>query len=349
MKAFRIVASSVLCAVQVLLVSSGWAQLIVNPAADMTMAILNATTMQVNPSFTGMFHGGLRAGLAYYKSQSLSIGNSIRTSVDMPVSVFKNGSYLAAGLQVDQANGMPYVGLFGNRDVDDVFAPASSEAVLSAAYHIPLRGTRLGGLFRNSEIGVGVQSGFAKIKYAPIFTPTLSAKGYSRSGVPLHSGVSFSKATSFGLSYTLGVSFQNLNQATWEPLTEGQSKYNSRNRNTVLTAGATWVFTPRFSLRPAIFYASSSNFSQVVLGTEAHFIVKKPDNKQKTALFAGLWKEEENNYYLSLGMQLNNCRLAFSVEQDFHDLELYSYQLAFRCQPQFQLGKHRRVVSCDRF
>src|ERR1039457_1159201 len=76
-------------------------------AQDIHFTQFDMTPLVINPAFTGMFDGRVRAG-AIYRNQWASVTVPYVTYgayVDMPLIIERNGSYLASGLQLykDQA------------------------------------------------------------------------------------------------------------------------------------------------------------------------------------------------------------------------------------------------------
>ena len=76
-------------------------------AQDIHFTQFDAAPLVINPAFTGMFDGQVRA-TAIYRNQWASVTVPYVTygaAVDLPIYTDKNGDYLAAGLQLykDQA------------------------------------------------------------------------------------------------------------------------------------------------------------------------------------------------------------------------------------------------------
>ncbi len=76
-------------------------------AQDIHFTQFDMTPLVINPAFTGMFDGQVRAG-AIYRNQWASVTVPYVTygaSVDLPLPIERNGDYLAGGLQFykDQA------------------------------------------------------------------------------------------------------------------------------------------------------------------------------------------------------------------------------------------------------
>src|ERR1035438_8218758 len=76
-------------------------------AQDIHFTQFDMAPLVINPAFTGMFDGRIRAG-AIYRNQWASVTVPYVTygaSVDLPLLIERNGDYLATGLQLykDQA------------------------------------------------------------------------------------------------------------------------------------------------------------------------------------------------------------------------------------------------------
>src|ERR1035437_8502180 len=74
-------------------------------AQDILNAELNATPLAINPAFTGMFNGTVRASILY-RNQWASTTVPYTTygaTVDLPVYMDGKGNYLATGVQLTKS------------------------------------------------------------------------------------------------------------------------------------------------------------------------------------------------------------------------------------------------------
>src|ERR1700733_14673893 len=111
-------------------------------AQDIHFTQFDMQPLVINPAFTGMFDGQVRAA-AIYRNQWASVTVPYVTygaSVDLPVYIDRNGDYLAAGLQLykDQA---------GDANLSNF------SGLLSIAYHKFFGVTENG----KSDLAVGLQ------------------------------------------------------------------------------------------------------------------------------------------------------------------------------------------------
>ena len=116
-------------------------------AQDIHFTQFDMTPLVINPAFTGMFDGRVRAG-AIYRNQWASVTVPYVTYgayVDMPLIIERNGSYLASGLQLykDQAGD-------GNL--------SNFTGLVSLAYHLYMGKGEHGG----SDLAFGLQGGYAQ-------------------------------------------------------------------------------------------------------------------------------------------------------------------------------------------
>ena len=112
-------------------------------------APMNATPLILNPAFTGMFNGDLRANVSSGKDWNLyNFDRNYIVSVDLPVFTSKNNSYLAVGLQTNYS--------FSNNFVTNF------SSVASVAYHQIFGPAIDSGNFHKSDLSFGLQGGYGQ-------------------------------------------------------------------------------------------------------------------------------------------------------------------------------------------
>jgi len=111
-------------------------------AQDIHFTQFDMAPLTVNPAFTGMFDGRVRAGAIYRNQwQSVTVPYvTIGAYADMPLYIESNGDYLSAGIQMyqDQA---------GDGNLKNF------TGLLSVAYHKT---------FGKSDLALGLQGGYAQ-------------------------------------------------------------------------------------------------------------------------------------------------------------------------------------------
>src|SRR5580698_9221576 len=238
-------------------------------AQDIHFTQFDMQPLVINPAFTGMFDGQVRAA-AIYRNQWASVTIPYVTygaSVDLPLLIERNGDYLAVGLQL----------------VNDVAGDANLqnfEGLASVAYHKYFGQTEHGG----SDLAVGLQGGYAqesidlsKLYFGDeyvngTFVPGISQEyhlgiGNSVNYYLVNAGISFSQATSDKFGYVVGLAANNLNQPN-DAIEKKQNSETGLDMRYTAELGANWIAGERLTLRPAILYQSQATASEFIAGNE---------------------------------------------------------------------------------
>ena len=123
-------------------------------AQDIHYTQINATPLAVNPAFTGMFDGSLRAS-AIYRTQWEDVTipyTTVGASVDIPIYLNKYGNYLAAGVQF-------------MRDAAGDGNLINADGLFSLAYHKFYGLSQYLKRHKGAELGIGVQAGFGNREF----------------------------------------------------------------------------------------------------------------------------------------------------------------------------------------
>jgi len=324
-------------------------------AQDIHFTQFDMAPMVINPAFTGMFYGKVRAS-AIYRNQWASVTVpyvTLAASVDMPLIIENNGDYLSGGLQLykDQA---------GDGNLQNF------TGMLSVAYH-----KFFGGEFKGSDLAVGLQGGYAnksidlsKLYFGDefnnaTFTPGTSQEyhlgiGNSVNYYLVNAGVSFSHKASEKFAFTLGVAANNLNQPSDE--LEKREKTGLAMRFTG-EIGAEIRAGQRLALRPAVLYQSQAGASEFLAGNEFRYeIGREPGyNNFSTAVFLGGWYRSGDAFMITAGVDLKGLRIGAGYDYNMSTLNTSSngnggFEIAVRYimpHPIRFAGKF--TVPCSRF
>lgn len=261
--------------------------------------------LSLNPAFTGLFDGKLRAN-ALYRNQWNSIAVpyiSAAASVDMGVLSNKD-SYWAAGITV-------FRGIAGDGGLN------SFTGLASVAFHKTLR--------NNMHVGVGVQGGYDQTSFnlsklyfnspgntVPLgINPQIPGGGIATNSYLINTGASFSHDVSKRLSYMVAVSAHNIYQP---PSPKERSQWedagNARNYNASLSAD--WLVVDRFSIRPSFLYQVNTFRNRMIGGSEFHFNIQK--SKLKNTVFAGIWYRTSEMATIMSGVEIRSFRASLGYD-----------------------------------
>ena len=327
-------------------------------AQDIHFTQFDAAPLVINPAFTGMFDGQVRA-TAIYRNQWASVTVPYVTygaAVDLPIYTDKNGDYLAAGLQLykDQA---------GDGNLSNFTGMAS------IAYH-KLFGTSDD---RRTDLAVGLQGGYAqksidlsKLYFGDeylngTYGPGTSQEyhlglGNSVNYYLVNAGVSFSQSTSDKFGYTLGVAANNLNQPN-DDIEKKQNSQTGLDMRFTGEVGANWLVGQLFSLRPAILYQSQASATELVAGNEFHYQVGgEPGYKDfSTAVFLGAWYRTGDAVAITAGVEFKGFRIGVAYDYNTSSLNTASngnggIEIAIKYVAPTPLKfAGRRTIPCTRF
>jgi len=283
-------------------------------AQDVHYVQFDATPLAVNPAFTGMFDGSIRASSLYRNHWSnvhlpyVTYG----TSFEMPVFIDKKGNYLAAGVQFFQD-------LAGDGNL------RNQSALASAAYHKHF-GKREN---HGCDIGIGAQGLFV---YRSVNVTSLfygeqlymaNSNGqfvlglsnrYSYAG--LNIGICFAQSLGSRFNYTIGYSENNINEPA-----ENSKKIRALDmgiiRNRVGVIGVNWILN-RWAFRPSFYFITREKLTAFIAGSEFSYILKKPQqNKVPTSVFIGGWYRRGEIGSLTAGVEFKRIRIGVGCDYNF--------------------------------
>ena len=331
-------------------------------AQDIHYTQFDASPLIINPAFTGMFDGRVRAA-AIYRNQWASVTVPYITygaSVDMPLVLETNNDYLAGGLQL-------YKDKAGDGNL------SNSTVLVSLAYHKFFGNTYYAKDIHGSDLAVGLQAGYtqksidlSKIYFADeyfdgTFVPGTSqayhlGMGNSINFFLVNAGVSFSQAASSRFSYTIGIGGNNLNQPN-DAIARKQNSQTGLDMRYTAEAGVNWVASTRLTLRPAILFQVQSAGKEFIAGNEFHVSVGNNydyDNFS-SAVFAGIWYRTGDAFMLTGGVEFKGFRIGLGYDYNTSSLNNVSngkggFEIALKyVEPVPLLFSRKRTIPCGRF
>jgi type IX secretion system PorP/SprF family membrane protein len=327
-------------------------------AQDIHFTQFDMTPLVINPAFTGMFDGQVRAG-AIYRNQWASVTVPYVTygaSVDLPLFIERNGDYLAAGLQLykDQA---------GDANLSNF------TGMLSVAYHKFFGQTEHSG----ADLAVGLQAGYAqksidlsKLYFGDEFTngtfvPGTSSEyhlgiGNSVNYYMVNAGISFSQSTSDKFGYVIGLGANNLNQPN-DAIMKKQNSQTGLDMRYTGEIGANWIAGERLTLRPAFLYQSQATASEIIVGNEFRYEVSNNPGFQNfsPAVFLGGWYRTGDAAMITAGVEFKGFRIGVGYDYNISDLNTSSngqggFEIAIRyIAPNPIKFANKRTIPCSRF
>jgi type IX secretion system PorP/SprF family membrane protein len=319
------------------------------------------TPTMLNPAFTGMFDGKVRVG-GLYRNQWASVTVPYLTlglSADLPVLSWKNGSYLAAGLQVikDQA---------GDGNLSNFTSTAS------VAYHRSFCTGKI--LSRHPlDIGIGLQTGYTQSSIglnhlyfnsaSPwTFTTQFYNPGWAFSmgnnvrAYPISAGISISQSVHECFNYTVGICAQNIN-APHDAKEVQTNEALGLDGHYSFTAGANWVVGNRLTVRPAFLYLAHSSGGQCFGGSELCYRVSRNTTsiQRGTSLFVGGWYRTGDWATLAAGVEHKSIKFGLGYDRHMSNANVSSdgsggMELTLKyTAPGMGLKQPRRNVPCNRF
>ena len=326
-------------------------------AQDIHFTQFDMQPLIINPAFTGMFDGQVRAG-AIYRNQWASVTVPYVTYgayVDLPLVIERNGDYLSTGLQLykDQAGDANLLNFTG---------------LVSVAYHKFFGQSEHG----SSDLAVGLQGGYAqksidlsKLYFGDeyvngTFVPGQSQEyhlgiGNSVNYYLVNAGVSFSHGSD-KFSYTLGAGANNVNQPN-DAIEKQQNSQTGLDMRFTGEAGANWIVGERFSLRPAILYQTQATATEMIVGNEFHYQVSSNPgfDNFSTAVFLGAWYRSGDATMITAGVEFKGFRVGVGYDYNISSLNTSSngnggYELAIRyIAPNPLKFANKRTIPCSRF
>ena len=330
-------------------------------AQDIHYTQFEATPMTVNPSYTGMFDGKVRAAVLY-RNEWKSVVTPYTTttaSVDLPLVTFTNNSYLAAGTQL-----MHDIAGDGNLN--------NFNGTLSVAFHKLCGYDSTRHRQRPSDLAVGLQVGynqdypranisdlyFGSEPYTDLHAPYNLWYGNTYNSYTANAGISFSRAVSPRFNYSIGISCNNFNQPN-DPLLKVQNEISGLAQRYTGSAGFNWTPVNRLSVRPAALYLRSSRNGQgdnkLIAGSEFQYKIKKQVTGSAPAVFLGGWYRTGDTKMATAGYQSKRIRIGISYdfrltgEQFTYSSETGGFDVMLRYTASRSGKSSRKPIPCDRF
>jgi len=332
-------------------------------AQDIHFSQFDMQPLIINPAFTGMFDGKIRAA-AIYRTQWASVTVPYVTygaAVDMPLFIERNGDYLAAGMQ-----------LYNDKAGDGNLQNFTGE--LSVAYH-----KFFGGSYNRStsnygsDLAVGLQAGYAqksidlsKLYFGDEFNNgafTQSTQEYklglgnSVNYYLVNAGVSFSHAASDKFSFVIGAAANNLNQPN-DALEKQQNSQTGLDMRFTGELGINWLAGERLSLRPAILFQDQATATEIIAGNEFNYQISGDQQTYKnfsTCVFLGGWYRTGDAAMITAGLEFKGFRLGIGYDYNISSLNVSSngnggFELAMRyIMPNPIEFAQKRTIPCSRF
>ena len=300
-------------------------------AQDIHFTQFDAAPLTINPAFTGMFNGQVRA-CANYRSQWQSVTVPYVTygaSVDLPLVWSQNG-YLAGGLQ-----------LYNDKAGDGNLT--NFTGMVSLAYHLTTGSVRDNDAKR-SDFAVGLQGGYSqnsidltKLYFGDEYVNGNFVPGSSQEyqlGIGNHvnyylvnAGISYSHSFSRYFSFTLGAGANNLNQPT-DAIEQKQGSQSQLPMCYTGEFGMDIIVGERLSLRPAILYQYQASATEFVGGNEFHYVMSQNTEPEfsafTTSVFFGVWTRTGDAVMLTGGFEIKRIRLGVSYDYNMSSLNTAS-------------------------
>jgi type IX secretion system PorP/SprF family membrane protein len=330
----------------------------VSYAQDIHWTQFDMTPLVLNPAFTGMFDGTVRAS-GIYRTQWGSVTVPYVTfggSVDMPLLTENNGDYLAAGLQI-------YNDKAGDGNLQNF------TGMLSVAYHKAL-GTDE---YNSGDLAVGLQGGYAqkaidltKLYFGDEFNggsfvpgssqEYLLGMGNSVNYYLVAAGLSYSKKANENLSYVIGISANNINQPN-EAIQKKQTSETNLDMRFCGTLGINWIAGERLAIKPAVLFQYQAGAQEIIAGSEFNYQVGNSTGYQdfSTAVFLGGWYRNGDAAMITGGVDFKGFRIGLGYDYNISSLNPASngkggFEIAVRyIAPNAMKFAGKRVVPCTRF
>jgi type IX secretion system PorP/SprF family membrane protein len=277
----------------------------------------NILPLSIDPAFTGLFNGRLRASALYKNQWSASkvSFNAYGASVDATV-IAKQTGYLAVG-----------AAFLEGRSGDGSFKNISS--VASVAYHkIISKADKKPG--RRCDIGVGIQAGYIQRSinlsgFDNTVPPFVYHVGSGANYYVINAGLSFSQSLSKNFNYTLGLSGNNLNLLNDGTITNQNPLLRITASGTSILA-AIWTITDRLNVRPAILHIINKDF--YVAGSE--FRYKTGNTDLPNTPFISVWYRTGKVIAVNLGYEFRDFRVGAGFDNNLSKSGTGGFQMVAR-------------------
>ena len=326
-------------------------------AQDIHFTQFDMAPLVINPAFTGMFDGRVRAE-AIYRTQWASVTVPYVTygaSIDMPLILERNDDYLAGGLQL-------YEDKAGDGNLSNF------TGMVSIAYHKFLGHTEGG-----SDLAVGLQGGYAqksidlsKLYFGDefvngTFVPATSQEyhlgiGNSVNYYLVNAGICFSHRASNKFSFTIGAAANNINQPN-DAIEKKQNSQTGLDMRFTGEVGINLRAGERLSLLPAVLYQTQASASELIAGNEFHYdIGREPGyNNYSTAVFLGAWYRSGDATMITAGMEFKGMRIGLAYDYNVSNLNTSSngnggFEIAVKYIAPIPIRfAKNRTIPCSRF
>ncbi|WP_276135068.1 type IX secretion system membrane protein PorP/SprF [Polluticoccus soli] len=262
----------------------------------------NILPTAINPAFTGLFDGRVRA-TALLKRQWSAARPSFMAygaSADGRIDPKKSG-YFALGLAA-----------LDGRAADNSFRNSSGFA--SVAYHKLMGSTAAKAGVGRSDLAAGVQLGYIQRnitipQFRESFLPNVHQIGAGAQYLVLNVGLSFSHLPAKNFAYTIGLSGNNLNLFDDGTVNVQHPLLKITPSYTGLLA-ANWKLTNRFAIRPAALHLIGTSF--YVVGNEFRYNTSKADALK--TVFATFWYRSTHIISANAGYEFKYYRISAGVD-----------------------------------
>lgn len=274
----------------------------------------DATPLLVNPAYTGLFDGNLRANGIYHNQWASATlpYTTIALSADKKVLADNRNDYLAVGAQFMKD-------ILGDGNLSNL------SILFSAAGHKFLGTTDSDGN-RRFLLSAGIEGGYVHNSYdvsGIFFDNTYEHHGNwimpiikpQPDHYVVNSGVSFSHFFSNKFSYTVGASANYLTQPK-DSSGRTLNRQSHSDLNYILSFNAMACVSERFSVRPGIFYQLYKMNNDLIAGNEFHYKItgRQSGKKAAMAVFAGIWYSSAKVYSITTGIEHNILRVCLGYE-----------------------------------
>lgn len=306
----------------------------------------NATSLALNPAYTGMMNGTIR-GSALYRSQWGSVTVpyiSAYASVDGRTKYFKNGDYMGMGGNTTYSRA-------GDGNL------INYSAMGAFAYHKSIGWKKK----KPKSVALGVQGGYARSSIdlsklyfnnpTPPFIPIgIGVGSFVRHWV-MNAGAAFSQSLNERVNYIVGVSVNNINQPN-DALLKKQSADMGFDMQYTASAGANLQVAERFSLRPAVIYSVRYSQNDFIAGNE--FAQRLGRGKSRTYAFLGFWYRSGDALALTAGIAKGTIRVTAAYDYNMSTLNSASngnggFEVSLTYLGLTRAARLRGPVECNRF
>lgn len=259
----------------------------------------NILPLAINPAFTGMFDGKLRATALYKnnhplpKTTLISYGGSADTrfTSNQPQYFAMGAAFLKTGTTD---------GSFEN-----------SSGIVSFAYHKVFKGSKEA---HRGEIGIGVQGGYIQrnvslAKFVNGVPPYVYHIGGGANYLIANAGISYAQSLGPHLNFAIGLSGNNLTLFN-DGTTNEKLPILQVTPSSIGLAIVDLVINDRFGIRPAALYIINKDF--YVAGNEFRYKTHKATRPQ--TVYVDLWYRSGDVLTVTPGYEISYFRLGIGID-----------------------------------